>query len=389
MIVAGEPSGDALAARLVEEIRKLDPRISFFGCAGQKMRDAQVDAIVKADELAIVGIPAVVRGLPMFLRIFRMLINAAGELKPDAVILVDFPEFNLKMANALKKRGFKVIYYVSPQIWAWRKYRINTIRKYVDLLISILPYEKEWYSTNGIEHVEYVGHPLAGNVKPSFTKQVFCEKHKLDPMSPIVSMLPGSRKSEMARHLPIMLKTAELMFERDPSIQFLFPLASSISGDERRALIADFDTRRRNFRDSIRILVGETYEALNASDAAAVASGTATLETALIGTPMAIVYKVSKLDHTVFRRLINVEHIGLVNLIAGKRIVRELVQDDFTTQKLAEELCRLLEPNVKKHVKDELRVACATLGENANERTALAVIRFLDEAAGANLNLEN
>ncbi len=378
MIVAGEASGDALAAGLVAELKKLDPQIEFFGCAGPKMRAAGVEPVVNADELAVVGVPAIVRSLPLFLRIFQTLKLAAIERKPDAVILVDFPEFNLKLARSLKKRGFGVIYYVSPQIWAWRKYRINTIRRSVDLLISILPFETGWYSENGIEHVEYVGHPLAGNVEPSITKEVFCDKHDLDPKRPIVSMLPGSRRGEIARHLPIMVETAGSMLEADPSIQFLFAFAPTTANNTSRTLITHLESHQDGFRDSIRILEGETYDALNASDAAAVTSGTATLEAALIGTPMTVVYKVTKLDHAIFQRLIDVEHIGLVNLIAGERIAKELIQDEFTPKLLASELFRLLKKDENAAVRSQLKSAAERLGgDGASKRAAEAVIDLL------------
>ena len=198
MIVAGEASGDAHAARLVLAFRELEPEtdFEFFGAAGPRMREASVEAIVRADELSVVGVAEIGRALPMFLRASKELKWAAARESPDVVVLVDFPDFNLKLAKALKKQGLTVVYYISPQLWAWRKYRVTTIRKYVDLLISILPFEKEWYAKRGLDHVEYVGHPLANEVVAKRTKAEFCRDMGLDESKPRIALLPRSRRKE-------------------------------------------------------------------------------------------------------------------------------------------------------------------------------------------------
>ena len=381
MIVAGEASGDAHAAKLVRALKEESPdtNFEFFGSAGIRMRDAGVEPVVRADELAIMGLPEIAKALPMFLKAFRGLKAAAISRRADAVILVDFPEFNLKLAKSLKKQGFKVIYYISPQLWGWRGYRRRTIRDHVDMLLTILPFEKDWYAARGITNVEYVGSPLANEVQPSQSKEDFCKKHALDPGREIVALLPGSRHKEITRILPLMLEAAALMAERDELMQFVIALASVRSRDE--VEYASTQAIQSGIRlPKILITVeDETYNALNAADAAAVASGTATLETGIIGTPMAIVYKTSSLNYKLLRPLIEVEHFGLINLIAGERIAREMIQDDFTPQRLADELFRILKPDVNANMRGKLREAAKKLGHaGASKRAAEAILRLLN-----------
>ncbi|HEX6285238.1 MAG TPA: hypothetical protein VFZ71_10205, partial [Pyrinomonadaceae bacterium] len=202
MIVAGEPSGDAHAAALVNALRKREKDLECFGSTGPLMRAAGVDTVVNCDELAIMGILEVTHAFPKFLKAFRELKQAALERSPDAIVLVDWPEFNLRLASALHRRGLKVIYYISPQLWAWRPRRINRIKRDIDLLLSILPFEAEWFRARGVDHVEFVGHPLAGEVKARFDRREFCRQHGLDPAQPIISFLPGSRRKELQRILP-------------------------------------------------------------------------------------------------------------------------------------------------------------------------------------------
>jgi lipid-A-disaccharide synthase len=378
MIVAGEASGDGHAAKLAEAIRDIASHSRFFGCAGPKMRESGIEAIVKADDLSIVGLPEIPAAFPRFLKVYRQLVKTAVERQPDIVILVDFPEFNLKLARSLKKRGFKIVYYISPQLWAWRKYRIRTIRKYVDLLISILPFEKQWYAEQGVDHVEYVGSPLARGVHANLGKEDFCRKHGLDPERPIVSLLPGSRHKEIVKILPGLLKTAARMLRQNPAIQFTVAFASdrhAQEGEEAMSLLNEAD---RLSAGNIFSIFGETYDVLNASDAAAVTSGTATLETGIIGTPMAIVYKTSVFNYKLMRPMIDVEHFGLINLIAGDRVAIELIQDDFSPAALGAELLRLIEPTVNKSVRAELKAASDKLGHGgASKRAAPKIVELL------------
>ncbi len=377
LIVAGEASGDLHAAKLVRALRELAPSLDFefFGATGERLREAGVESIVDADHFSIVGLPEIAKALPMFLRAFRDLKKAAIRRKTDVVILVDFPDFNLKLAKSLKKQGLTVIYYISPQLWAWRSHRVRIIRKYVDLLVTILPFEKDWYARQGIDHVEYVGSPLAMEVHPEISKEEFCSKYDLNPSKPIVSLLPGSRHKEIVRILPVMLETASLMSERDPEIQFLIALASTRRVDEVTDAIRQMRKRDIRLPDTLKTIRGETFDALNASDAAAVTSGTATLETGIIGTPMAIVYKTSALNYKLLRPLISVEHFGLINLIADERVAKELIQDDLTPQTLSAELFLLLEPAENFRVREQLKAATDKLRHGgASKRAAEAIL---------------
>jgi lipid-A-disaccharide synthase len=379
MIVAGEPSGDAHAAALVNALRlKASPgALEIFGATGALLRAAGVQSIINTDELAILGILEVTRALPKFLDAFRKLKQAAVEQKPDAVVLVDWPEFNLRLATALHKRGLKVIYYISPQLWAWRPRRISTIKRDVDLLLSILPFEAEWFKARGVGHVEFVGHPLAGEVKARFGREEFCRKNDLDPARPIVAFLPGSRHKELQRILPPMLAAMEKLSAARPDVQCVVVVAPSRTIAETRQIIT-----QQNGAHSIRLVQDATREALAASDVAAIASGTATLEAALLQTPMVVVYKESALNWHTLGRLITVSHYGLVNLVAGKEVARELMQNDLTAENLATELLKLLEPGNNAKAREELSHIAHRLGDaEASARAAEVITNFLASQA--------
>lgn len=377
MIVVGEASGDSHAARLVKRLRERVPDAEFFGATGLHLREENVETIVKADDLAIVGLPEIARALPMFWRTFQTLKKAANERRPDAVILVDFPDFNMKLAKSLKKSGLKIIYYISPQLWAWRKYRIKTIEKYVDLLLTILPFEKNWYAERGVHHVEYVGNPLAGEIFARLSREEFRAKHGLNNEKPLIALLPGSRHKEIVRILPVLLETATFMAEKKADLQFVIALGSERRLAEVEAII-DASKKKLKLPETLKVICGETREALNAADAAAVTSGTATLETGIIGAPMAIVYKSSAFNYKLLRPLIDVPHFGLINLIAEERLAKELIQDDFTKETLAEELFRLLETAENQKMRRRLREVAETLGHGGTARhAAQAILREL------------
>lgn len=378
LIVTGEPSGDTHAAKLVKKFRELAPEIDFgfYGATGHRLAEIGVETVVDSADFSIVGLPEIGKALPMFWKAFQKLKREAIARKTDAVILVDFPDFNLKLAKPLKKAGIKVFYYISPQLWAWRKYRKKTIANHVDLLLTILPFEKDWYARQGIEHVEYVGNPTVREVHSELTKEEFCAKHGLDAEKPIVTLLPGSRHKEIVRILPVLLVTAAKMAEKIPQIQFIVALA----GNRRLSELEEAKNLAKSDLSKVKLLTvqGETHEALNASDAAAVTSGTATLETGIIGTPMAIVYKTSAFNYKLLRPLITVEHFGLINLIAEERLAKELIQDDFTPETLANELFRLLKPDENQKFRAKLHAVTEKLGHGgASRRAAEAILKKL------------
>lgn len=374
MIVAGEPSGDAHAASLVNALRETAPDTPFhlFGATGPLMRAAGVESVVNSDELAILGILEVTGAMPRFLRAFRELKNAALQNKPDAVILVDWPEFNLRLAKALHRRGTRVIYYISPQVWAWRTYRVRQIRRDVDLLLSILPFEADWFEQRGMNQVDYVGHPLAGKVVARFDRVEFCSRNNLDASRPIVALLPGSRAKELARILPPMIEAAALVSANRPEIQFVLVVAPSRSRLEVEQILSGLTA------PVICIVEQQTREALAAVDAAAITSGTATLEAALLNTPMVIVYKESFINWHTLGSLIHGEFIGLPNIIAGREIVTELMQNDLNGKRLAAELLSLLEPERNRLVRSQLLEVRSHLGErDASRQAAERLLSFL------------
>jgi len=367
MIVAGEPSGDAHAAALVKALRE-HADLELFGATGPLMRDAGVETVVNSDELAIMGIVEVGRVFPKFLRAFRQLKAAAIERAPDAVVLVDWPEFNLRLASALHRRGLKVIYYISPQLWAWRPRRVNKIKRDVDLLLSILPFEVDWYKQHNVDHIAFVGHPLSGEVKARYGREEFCRRNDLDPARPIVSFLPGSRHKELHRILPPMLDAIEQLHKARPEVQSVVLVAPSRTIAEVSAITAT----------NVKLIERQTREALAASDAAAIASGTATLEAALLETPMVIVYKESTINWHTLGRLITVPHYGLVNLVAGKEIARELMQDQLDGENLALEVVKLLEPETNREMRASLRNVAHKLGDpGASQRAAEQILNSI------------
>lgn len=374
MLVAGEPSGDIHAAALVTALRELSPHtvFEFFGSTGAAMREAGVETIVRNDDLAIVGLFEVwVKAFPKFVRAFQDLKRAAVERKPDAVIFIDWPDFNLRLARSLKKKGLKTIYYVSPQLWAWRSHRVKLVRRYVDLMLTILPFEVDWYKKRGLEHVEFVGNPLAGEVFAKYGREEFCQKNNLDASLPLIALLPGSRHKELTRILPVMIETASLISKNNPDIQFVIPLAQNRKKEEAEIIIDE----AKDLPKTLRLTHNETREAIAASDVAAVASGTATLETALLGTPLVVVYRESNINYKLFKPIINVEHFGLVNLVAGERVATELIQDDFTSERLAEELLTLLKKENNQVMRERLNEVIKTLGNGASHNAAKAVLR--------------
>jgi lipid-A-disaccharide synthase len=379
MVVAGEESGDAHAASLVRHLRERAPRagFEFFGSTGKAMREAGVESVVREDDLAITGLVEIARALPRFLSAYRSLKRAAFARRPDAVVLVDWPDFNLALARALHRRGLRVIYYISPQLWAWRSHRVRQVRRDVDLMLTILPFEREWYAARGVGRVEFVGHPFAGAVAPQLTREEFRARHNLDNTSPVVALLPGSRRKEFERILPIMLDAAAVVSDKLPSAQFVVALSSRRTREEAERVIASHTARER-LAPRVRIVLEEAREALASSDASAVCSGTATLEAAVLSTPLVVVYKESVLNWHTLGRLINVEHYGLVNLVAGQRVAPELMQDDFNGASLARELLALLDPERNARTREQLRDATARLGEGgASTRAADAVLRAL------------
>ena len=363
LIVAGEASGDLHGARLVREMKAIDPSLSFCGVGGRNLEAEGVRLIARSSEMAVVGLTEVFSKLRFIAGVYFRLRGMLRAGKQDLVILIDYPDFNLRLASEAKRAGVPVFYYISPQVWAWRRNRIHRIRQVVDRMAVILPFEKEVYAEMGVD-VDFVGHPLLDAVNRSRSRTEALAAFGLRDARPIVALLPGSREKEVTSLLPEMAGAAGILVRDFPDAQFLLPLAETVDP----ALVQDI---LRGHAAPVTVLPGQMYDAVGISDAAMVASGTATLETALLGTPMVIAYRISPLTAAVGRRVIRVKHIGLVNLIAGKTLVPELVQDDANAARLAAEVKAILADRQRSDVmRSELAAIRRKLGEPGAARRA-------------------
>jgi lipid-A-disaccharide synthase len=332
LISAGEASGDYYAALLLTELRRRWPATDFFGCAGAQLRAAGLREIIRAEDLAVVGIAEVVGHLPRIWRRFRELIRAAKREKPDLAILTDAPDFHLRVASRLKKLGIPVVYLVAPQVWAWRQHRVRKMRRVIDRLLCIFPFEEAFFRERGVP-VTYIGHPLAGRVKPQFSRQEFFRKHNLPPGRPLVAVLPGSRPSEVLRHVEPLVRAAGLL-SGARELSFILPASPHCGAALFEKALAG---------SPIRAIEGEAWDALAYCDLALAASGTVTVEAALLGAPMVTFYRVTPLTYAIGKPLVKVPFYSMVNLIAGRRIVAELIQDEMTGERIAEEAALLLD----------------------------------------------
>jgi lipid-A-disaccharide synthase len=356
MIIAGEASGDMHGANLVREMLKINPDIKFYGIGGNKLKAEGVELLANASDMAVVGLTEVVSKLGNILKIMRMMKRSLDERKPDLVILIDYPDFNLPIAAAARKKGIKVFYYISPQVWAWREGRIGQIKKTVSRMAVILPFEVETYGREGFK-VDYVGHPLLDMVKLKFSKQEAKKIFGLDENKVTIGILPGSRLSEVRKLLPELLKAAEILKREIPDLQFVLPLADTLEEAGVTEIMSGFDVR-------VKVISGHTYDVISCADLALVASGTATLETGLLGVPMIIVYKISLLSYLIGRLFVDVKNIGLVNIVAGKTIAPELIQNDANGENIAREaLSILVNEERKQEMIKELAAIHARLGE--------------------------
>jgi lipid-A-disaccharide synthase len=406
LLSAGEASGDTYGAQLIDALRGFAPGSTSFGMGGEKMRAAGCELLVHANEVAVVGLVEVITHLPDIRRRFKHLVAEAARRKPDAAILIDFPDFNLRLARELHRLGIPVFYFVSPQIWAWRTGRVQQIKKYVRKMIVIFPFEQEFYARHGVE-VSYVGHPLAYVPPPQISREEFAARHGLDPGKQWIALLPGSRRKEVRLNLPAMVQAAKLLQKQSAEFEFLLPVASTLnqdwlrgqleqipglkpesiktsnaalkgrsstedlasstsegsitgggrtsdtSGSEQPSAVAGW-SRPLGLREELNNtpalaaevkteapLIHMTDNAratLMHSRAAVVASGTATVEAALSGTPFVVVYRLAPLTWLLGRRLVKLDTFAMPNLIAGRKIVPELIQKDFTAQNVVREL---------------------------------------------------
>ena len=335
LVSAGEASGDLYAAHLVEKLRAALPTAEFFGCAGHHMRNAGVRGVVDASSLAVVGLFEVVRHIPRVYSEYRRLVGEALRVRPALAILTDSPDFHLRVAQRLKRNGIPVVYLVAPQVWAWRQRRIHSIQRNVDRLLCIFPFEEKFFRRHGVA-ADYIGHPLARMVKALLSKTEFFRKHDLQLGNPLIVLLPGSRPGEIARHMPPLLDAVDRMAARREA-SFVLACPPGVY----RA--AGLESVGRQSGGRIRVVEGETWDALAHADLALAASGTVTIEAALLETPMVTFYRVSEITWRLGGWLVDVPYYSMVNLVAGRSVVPELMQNEVTGERLATEALRLLE----------------------------------------------
>jgi len=375
LIIAGEASGDLHGSNLVKALKERDPSIDIAGVGSRNMREAGVRMLADASAISVVGATEVLTHIGAIYRVYAMLKRFLREERPDLLILIDFPDFNILVGKAAQKLGIPVLYYISPQVWAWRKGRVNTIAKLVQAILVVFPFEVDLYRPTGVD-VRFVGHPLADVVTSSYTREEARSLFGLERDRLTVALLPGSREKEISYLLPDMLGAARIIQGRFPRVQFILPVAATLDQTVVKGLVEESGV-------PVTVIDGRTYDVLRASDAAMVTSGTATLETGLMGVPMVIVYRMSRLSHCIGRMIIKVPHIGLVNIVAGRTVVPELIQDEVNAEKIAGVIGEYLADPIKhRKVADDLRQVKVLLGEGgASHRAAAVVQELLNRAA--------
>jgi len=369
MLSCGEASGDLYAAALTRALKGIEPTVEVFGFGGPRLAAEGAALTGTYDGLTVTGLVEALKVLPRSYQMLRRLVATARARKPDVFVAIDFPDFNFRLLPAMKRLGIPVVYYISPQLWAWRASRLKTIARYVDRMLVIFPFEVDLYRKAGVP-VEFVGHPLNELIPPSRPRDVILREAGLDPRAPVVALLPGSRPNELEHILPTLVAAAIEIHRSVPRAQFLVARAPGLTDTQFAPLRA-----LPQARIPVGITAGATDEVLESADVVITASGTATVQTALHEKPMVIVYRVSPLTYAIGKRVVRVSTYGMVNLIAGRRIVPELIQDDFTPTRVAAETIALLNDRaLAERMRADLREMKALLGgPGATERAARAV----------------
>jgi|UniRef100_A0A7V6A6Z1 lipid-A-disaccharide synthase len=388
LIIAGEASGDAHGARLVSEIRRLLPQVQCVGIGGEALAAHGVELLARAEDLAVVGLTEVAARLPAVVGALREVGRVLKRRRPVLAILIDFPDFNFLVARLAKRQRVPVMYYISPQVWAWRRRRVRTIARLVARMVVIFPFEEDFYRREGVP-VTFVGHPFMETLPILPPRENLLAEWGLDPKRLTLALLPGSRASEIERHLPIMLAAARIIRQAIPEVLFLLPLASTAPRKPVEEMVGNFLGEGPGNAAScspllsrnacLHLLDGQAYAALAAAHLAIVASGTVTVEAALAGTPAIIIYRLGPLTYQVARQLIRVEHIGMANLLAGEGLYPELIQEDLTPERLAAEVLRWLrEPERLEHVRQGLARVVKRLGPpGASARAARVAVELI------------
>ena len=393
-ISAGEASGERYGAMLIEAVRAVRPDARFFGLGGKAMETAGCERIVRAEDIAVMGITEVLRHMPRIYGEYRRLVRSIRARRPDVAVLIDFPDVNFRLARVCKELGIPVLYFVSPQLWAWKQHRVRWVRERVSKMLVIFPFEKAYYRERGVD-AEFVGHPLADLPLPTISRQEFAHQHGLDASKHWIGLLPGSRIKDLHHNLPIMASAANLL---GASYEYVLPAAATLDAESVRQMVGQNNLATRGVHVPIRVVEDARATLLHAR-ASIVASGTATVEAALIGNPFIAVYRLSALSYAVASRLVKLPHVAMANLIAGKRVVPELIQGEFTAEKTVDTLQPLLkESSARSIIIKELygirtalhRGKAAGAGSSpsptAIDRAAAWVLRYLDKANSNSLS---
>jgi lipid-A-disaccharide synthase len=369
LICCGESSGDLYAAELVRQLRGIAGDLDVVGLGGDRLQAEGAALMAHVRDLAVIGLLEVVRHLRRLRLVFQAVLAEVDRVRPDVAILVDYPDFNLRLARQLKNRGIPVVYYVSPQVWAWRAGRIEAIRRSVAHMIVIFPFEEELYRAAGVP-VTFVGHPLVELVHPAADRRDFLAAHGLDPARPVVAVLPGSRAQEVGHNLPAILAALQRLRGLRPEVQPALAVAPGLGPRLDAAALRE---------TGIASLAGHTHELMGAATAGIVASGTATVEAALLGLPMVVVYRLSALTYALGRPFVSVPHYAMANLIAGREVVKELIQSNFRPELVTEEILRLLPdgPRRSEVIQGLAEVRAKLGGPGASSRAAAVVAQVL------------
>jgi lipid-A-disaccharide synthase len=366
LLSCGEPSGDLYAGELVRELRLRQPELEVFGLGGDRMSGQGAELLAHIKDLAVVGLLEVVAHLRSLRRVFDRVLFEVERRRPDVAVLVDYPDFNLRLARQLRQRGVRVVYYVSPQVWAWRRGRLDSIRKTVDHMLVIFPFEEALYREADVP-ATFVGHPLVDLLRPPANPAAFLESVGLDPKRPVVALLPGSRPKEIGHNLPPVLGAVERLVAQRPHLQFSLALAPALDPAVVTNAVGPLP---------VRVVASQTQGVLASCTVAVVASGTATVEAALLGAPMVVVYRLAPLTYLLGRRLVKVPHFAMANLIAGERVVPEVIQRELTPERVAAEVRALLDdPGRRQRMREGLAEVRRRLGKpGASARAAEAVL---------------
>ncbi len=373
MVSAGEASGDMHAALALQALREMQIEFSSFGLGGNKLQAEGMELLLHCKELSVIGIFEVLIQYHQLLKKLNFLRKNLLERKPDLLIIVDYPDFNLKLAETAKKVGIPVLFYISPQVWAWREKRVNRIGSLVSMMAVIFPFEVPFYEKANVP-VNYVGHPLVDEAYSRLDTAAARDDFDVGNGRPVLAILPGSRNGEVKRILPTMLATLDELLTHQPNLDVLLPQAATLESKLLEELLVEHKLK-------IKVIKGRSYEIMQAADVVMTASGTATLETALIGTPMVIVYKVNPVSYAIMSRMIRIENIGLVNIVAGKRIVQEFVQNNTSPKNISKELKRLLtDKRYAQQMRDNLKVVKDKMGDGgASNNVAKLIQRMLEQ----------